>query len=64
MQSRTTAARSPTATTVRAVRQQAQGAKPQGSAPKRDSKPNAGGAQAPKRTGGGSWMTQLGNRQG
>ena len=39
--------------------------KPQGSAPKRDAKPNARRRPAgPARTGGGSWMTQLGNRQG
>ena len=25
---------------------------------------NAGGAQAPKRTSGGSWMSELGKRQG
>jgi ATP-dependent RNA helicase RhlE len=42
-----------------------QGSKPQGNAqPRRDAKPNSGGAQAPKRSGGDSWMTQLGNRQG
>jgi ATP-dependent RNA helicase RhlE len=40
-------------------------AKPQGqrpAQPKRDG--GAGGAQAPKRSGGGSWMTELGKRQG
>ena len=39
-----------------------QGAKPQGQ-PKRDGG-TAGGAQAPKRTSGGSWMSELGKRQG
>ena len=44
--------------------QKAQGAKPQGQhQPKRDGG-NAGGAQAPKRTSGGSWMSELGKRQG
>ena len=39
--------------------------KPQGNAqPRRDAKPNAGGAQAPKRAGGSSWMTELGKKQG
>ena len=38
-----------------------QGAKPQGQ-PRREGG-NAGGAQAPKRSGGGSWMTQLGDRK-
>ena len=41
-----------------------QGAKPQGQhQPKRDGG-NTSGAQAPKRTSGGSWMSDLGKRQG
>ena len=44
-----------------------QAGKPQGQkphAPKRDGGSNGGGQQAPKRSGGGSWMTELGKRQG